>query len=127
MDSFFYSPTIDFFRHLPKDFNNKWGVYVHVLEKPKHRPRIYICSGTKAIAGVQFRISQYNESRLHPDHHHAATASIPHRHYRDLDPRPPRQNPASLPDRQVCDPGPPCLHPQSSNNRSPLLFLGPPI
>jgi len=39
---------------------NKWAVYLLVLEKPNCRSRIYVGSGTEQIRGVAYRFNQYN-------------------------------------------------------------------
>ncbi|EPE32906.1 C2H2 and C2HC zinc finger [Glarea lozoyensis ATCC 20868] len=59
-------PTIDFFKTLPLHLNKKWAVYLLVLEKPGHLPRVYIGSGTTFTVGVLRRMSTYDRrSQLH--------------------------------------------------------------
>ncbi|KAF4473087.1 C2H2 and C2HC zinc finger [Fusarium albosuccineum] len=53
-------PTISFFSKLPLPQDRVWGVYVLVLEKDSHPPKIYIGSGTSKDDGVKARISTYD-------------------------------------------------------------------
>lgn len=39
-------PDISFFKTLPTDVEGRWGIYVITLERPNHKPRIYIGSRT---------------------------------------------------------------------------------
>lgn len=53
-------PTNEFFYTLPlPPSKNLWGIYVRVYEKPNHKPRLYIGSGTAAVGGVQRRLQDY--------------------------------------------------------------------
>ncbi len=52
-------PPLSFFKTLPTEFGQRWGIYVIVLEKQTCRPRIYIGSGTEKRSGVSMRIGQY--------------------------------------------------------------------
>ncbi|KAJ6282620.1 hypothetical protein J3E71DRAFT_240182 [Bipolaris maydis] len=56
-------PTIEWFKNLPTGnllITKCWGVYALTLEKPDHKPRIYIGSGTQGTLGVRARWSQYD-------------------------------------------------------------------
>jgi hypothetical protein len=59
-------PTIAFFKTLPSDFEKKWAVYVRVLEKDGHRPKLYIGSATAASGGVSIRLQQYEKPHMRP-------------------------------------------------------------
>lgn len=61
-------PTIAFFKSLPKDQVGLYvfGVYLLVLEKLGHRPKIYIGSGTDYKLGVRPRMRQYDALTLLP-------------------------------------------------------------
>lgn len=52
-------PTIAFLKRLPTIKRRTWAVYVLVLEKAGHRPRIYVGSGTCAKSGAWKRRRQY--------------------------------------------------------------------
>jgi hypothetical protein len=54
------SPTISYFKSLPLHLVKLWAVYLLVLEKPVHRPKVYIGCGTESRSGVCTRIGQYN-------------------------------------------------------------------
>lgn len=54
------APTISYFKTLPLHLDRPWAVYLLVLEKDGHRPRIYIGSGTKSECGVRSRMSSYD-------------------------------------------------------------------
>jgi hypothetical protein len=54
------SPTISYFKSLPLHLVKLWAVYLLVLEKPGHRPKVYIGCCTESRSGVCTRISQYN-------------------------------------------------------------------
>ena len=47
------------FRGGPKRTDRLWAVYLRVLEKSLHRPKIYIGSGTEAKTGVHSRLKNY--------------------------------------------------------------------
>src|SRR3979411_1276335 len=49
-------PSVSFFKTLPTETTRRWAVYLLLLEKPGHRPLIYIGSGTSHIAGVYGRL-----------------------------------------------------------------------
>lgn len=53
-------PTISFFKSLPIHFEKRWGVYILVLEKPGHRPKVYTGIGTEKRSGVCTRVGQYS-------------------------------------------------------------------
>ena len=53
-------PTILVFLNFPLRLDKLWAVYVLVLEKDGHRPRIYIGSGTESQYGVRTRMSAYD-------------------------------------------------------------------
>jgi hypothetical protein len=55
------SPTISYFKSLPLHLVKLWAVYLLVLEKPGHRPKVYIGCGTESRSGVCTRIGQYNK------------------------------------------------------------------
>ena len=59
-------PTIAFFKSLPTDCENVWGVYLLVLEKRDSRSKIYIGSGTSVAGGVSSRLIQYDKKQLLP-------------------------------------------------------------
>ncbi|KAM5373789.1 hypothetical protein ACJZ2D_006859 [Fusarium nematophilum] len=54
------APTISYFATLPLHLDRIWGVYVLVLEKDNHRPKIYIGSGTNSETGVKPRMVTYD-------------------------------------------------------------------
>jgi hypothetical protein len=54
------SPTTSYFRSLPLYLVKIWGVYLLVLEKPSHRPKVYIGSSTEGRSGLCTRMSQYD-------------------------------------------------------------------
>lgn len=63
------APTISYFKTLPLHLDKLWAVYLLVLEKNGHRPRIYIGSGTSSEAGVRSRMFSYdNRSRTIPSY-----------------------------------------------------------
>jgi hypothetical protein len=53
-------PSIEFFKRIPTENSQRWGIYAVVLEKPGAVPLIYIGSGTNATDGVKTRLNQYN-------------------------------------------------------------------
>lgn len=57
------APAISEFKTLPPPLDNfkekLWGVYLLVLEKDSHCPRIYIGSGTSSECGVRSRLASY--------------------------------------------------------------------
>lgn len=58
------APTISDFKNLPLPLDNPkeklWAVYLLVLEKDGHCPRIYIGSGTDSECGVRRRMTSYD-------------------------------------------------------------------
>jgi hypothetical protein len=54
------APTISYFKTLPLYLEKLWAIYLIVLEKAGHRPRIYIGSRTSSESGVRKRINTYN-------------------------------------------------------------------
>ncbi|TVY33438.1 Aconitate hydratase, mitochondrial [Lachnellula subtilissima] len=56
------SPTVAFFKTLPTIARgeHKWAIYLLVLEKVGHRPKVYIGSGTNSSNSVASRLSQYH-------------------------------------------------------------------
>jgi hypothetical protein len=54
-------PTILYFQTLLTLPIDVWAVYLLVLTKSGHRPRIYIGSGTSSAVGVHSRFHQYDE------------------------------------------------------------------
>lgn len=54
------APTISDFKNLPLLLDKLWAVYLLVLEKDGHRPRIYIGSGTDSGCGVRRRMLFYD-------------------------------------------------------------------
>jgi hypothetical protein len=54
------APTISYFKSLPLHLVKLWAVYLLVLGKPGHRPKVYIGSGTESRSVVCTRIGQYN-------------------------------------------------------------------
>ncbi|OBT58126.1 hypothetical protein VE04_01653 [Pseudogymnoascus sp. 24MN13] len=65
------APTISEFKNLPPppdDLKEKlWAVYLLVLEKDGHCPRIYVGSGTCSEGGVRRRMSHYDYRSRSPD------------------------------------------------------------
>jgi hypothetical protein len=55
------APTLDFFKSLPGYVGKVWAVYALVFEKPGHRPRVYIGSGTNFDLGVSYRFEHYDK------------------------------------------------------------------
>jgi len=53
------APTISYFKTLPMYLDNRWAVYLLVLEKDGHRPRIYIGSATNSQGGIKYRMTTY--------------------------------------------------------------------
>ncbi|KAJ4861719.1 hypothetical protein T069G_02673 [Trichoderma breve] len=53
-------PSIEFFKKLPVDGRDRWGVYAIVLKKPDCIPHLYIGSGTGARRGLLARLRQYD-------------------------------------------------------------------
>jgi hypothetical protein len=58
-------PTIDFFKSLPADVIGLWGIYLILLEKADHRPKIYIGSSVN-VAGMNTRFTSYNNGHSIP-------------------------------------------------------------
>ena len=58
-------PTIDFFKSLPTDVIGLWGIYLILLEKADHRPKIYIGSSVN-VAGMNTRFTSYNNGHSIP-------------------------------------------------------------
>ena len=58
-------PTLAWFKSLPKyeKGNHVWAVYVLVLERKHHRPKIYVGVSTKATTGVQSRFNDYDNGK----------------------------------------------------------------
>jgi len=54
------APTISYFKTLPMHLSKLWAVYLLVLEKAGHRPRIYVGSGTCSEGGVKRRMTAYD-------------------------------------------------------------------
>jgi len=54
------APTISYFKTLPMHLSKLWAVYLLVLEKAGHRPRVYIGSGTGSELGVNRRMTTYD-------------------------------------------------------------------
>lgn len=44
------APTISYFKTLPRQFSQRWAVYLLVLEKDGHRPRTYIASSDDDVS-----------------------------------------------------------------------------
>lgn len=44
----------------------RWAVYLIVLEKPDHRPKFYIGTGTDADRGVSGRLTEYDIKKRLP-------------------------------------------------------------
>lgn len=59
-------PTISYFKTLPLHLVKLWAVYLIVLEKSTHRPKIYIGSGTETRSGISTRIGQYRREENLP-------------------------------------------------------------
>ncbi|PTB57536.1 hypothetical protein M431DRAFT_479135 [Trichoderma harzianum CBS 226.95] len=59
-------PDISFFKNLPIDVENRWGIYVVTLERPGYKPRIHIGSRTSQDRGVKNRFHQYDIEYLLP-------------------------------------------------------------
>jgi hypothetical protein len=58
-------PSIADLKRLPLHLGDFWAVYLHVLEKPGHRPRIYIGSATGKRYGWTGRYNQYTKAIHH--------------------------------------------------------------
>lgn len=54
-------PTIEYFKTLPpcSRLDRFWAVYLLVLEKPGHKSKIYVGSGTNSKSGVWSRLQFY--------------------------------------------------------------------
>ncbi|CAM1503754.1 Fc.00g013450.m01.CDS01 [Cosmosporella sp. VM-42] len=63
-----HPPTINWFKSLPTDCKNVWGVYLLVLEKTDCQPRIYIGTGTASVGGLYKRLNSYDRDQLIPQH-----------------------------------------------------------
>jgi hypothetical protein len=61
-------PTIAFFKSLPTNTDERWAIYLLLLEKPGYRPKIYIGSGTNSLRGVSARFSEYNRAEALPQY-----------------------------------------------------------
>jgi hypothetical protein len=59
-------PTISYFKSLPRHFSKIWAVYLLTLEKPNHRPKIYIGCCTEKRSGVLTRMGQYKRGENLP-------------------------------------------------------------
>jgi hypothetical protein len=59
-------PTISYFKSLPLHLAKIWGVYLLVLEKPNHHPKVYIGSSTESRSGLCTQMSQYNRRQNIP-------------------------------------------------------------
>jgi hypothetical protein len=57
-------PTIAYFKTLPLHLEKQWAVYLLVLEKFGHCPRVYIGSGTNSERGVKSRMQTYDRRVL---------------------------------------------------------------
>jgi hypothetical protein len=61
------APGVEYFKTLPADnIRGNWGVYLLVLEKDGHRPRIYIGSSTNAKFGLHQRFLAYEKNWSSP-------------------------------------------------------------
>ena len=60
------SPTMQNFKTLPTGPTKSWAVYLLVLEKSNHGPRIYIGSGTSSREGVYARFNHYDHEVVLP-------------------------------------------------------------
>jgi hypothetical protein len=59
------APAITWFKSLPgydNDGDRVWGVYLLVLEKSEHTPKLYTGSGTNAQEGVKHRFNIYDQA-----------------------------------------------------------------
>jgi hypothetical protein len=54
------APTITQLKSLPSNFKRRWAVYLLILEKLGHRPKVYVGSGTNKTAGVSLRMYSYD-------------------------------------------------------------------
>ncbi|KAJ4382713.1 carbamoyl-phosphate synthase (glutamine-hydrolyzing) cpa2 [Didymella sp. IMI 355093] len=61
-------PPLTYFKELPSPSYDAmlFGIYVHVLEKPDERPRLYMGSGTNTKHGVVHRLKDYDAGRILP-------------------------------------------------------------
>jgi hypothetical protein len=66
------APTLSLLKSLPTNYYKRWAIYLLVLEKPFCVPRVYIGSGTTAIAGVSHRMSRYTNLQSLPKYAAAA-------------------------------------------------------
>ena len=53
-------PSTEYFKTLPTEVKSRWGIYALVFEKPGHRSRLYIGSGTSTMYGVESRFKHYD-------------------------------------------------------------------
>jgi hypothetical protein len=60
------SPSIAFFKSLPRDFRKSWGVDVIILERKDSRPKIYVGSRTGWVRGMWTRIMNYIRGDMLP-------------------------------------------------------------
>jgi len=58
-------PSIAYFERLPVQTATLWGVYIIVLEKPGHRPKLYTGCGT-GRQGVRHRLASYPKGQMLP-------------------------------------------------------------
>jgi hypothetical protein len=59
-------PTISYFKSLPLHLVKLWAVYLLVLEKAGHRPKIYIGSATHSKRDVSMPMGQYRREQCIP-------------------------------------------------------------
>jgi len=75
-------PSLDYFRSLPNPpVEFVWGLYLVLLEKPGHVPRLYGGSGTRKAGGVQARLEDYYNGQLLPklvEHYLAKGYTVSH-------------------------------------------------
>ncbi|KAK5199734.1 Carbamoyl-phosphate synthase [Exophiala xenobiotica] len=70
-------PSIEWFKNLPTydslgDWFLCWAIYALVLQKPGHRDKLYIGSGTSSFDGVVVRLNQYDDLTMLPSRVEAA-------------------------------------------------------
>jgi len=59
-------PTVQYFKTLPVETYRRWAIYLLVLEKSDHRPKIYIGSGTETSQGIRGRLRDYDRNNTLP-------------------------------------------------------------
>lgn len=61
-------PSVEFFKHLPTETNDRWAVYAITMAKDDCRPRLYVGVGTDDDNGVTSRLKYYEYHSSLPLH-----------------------------------------------------------